>query len=126
MRLLTVADLTEYLWGAADILRGSIDASEYLEIVSGMLILKRASDQPGFLRVPDSARWSHIVVYSGRELGHVLDEALANWRTATQNCWLALWRAAISLGALALHSCKILLTISAIFRWTTIIWNSVM
>ena len=52
MRLLTVAKLTENLWGAANILRGSIDASEYLDIVSRMLILKRASDQPDFLRVP--------------------------------------------------------------------------
>lgn len=76
MRLLTVADLTEYLQGAANILRGSIDASEYLEIVSRMLILKRASDQPGLLHVPDRARWSHIVMHSGRELGRVLDEAL--------------------------------------------------
>ena len=76
MRLLTVAKLTEDLWRAADILRGSIDASEYLEIVSRILILKRASDQPGFLRVPDRAQWSHIVVYPGKELGHVLDEAL--------------------------------------------------
>jgi type I restriction enzyme M protein len=76
MRLLSVAKLTEDLWKAADILRGSIDASEYLDIVSRILILKRASDQPGFLRVPDRAQWSHIVVYPGKELGHVLDEAL--------------------------------------------------
>ena len=62
--------------GGRQILRGSIDSSEYLDIVSGMLILKRASDQPGFLRVPDLARWSHIVMHSGRELGQVLDEAL--------------------------------------------------
>ena len=76
MRLLTVTSLTEFLWEAANILRGSIDYSEYLDIISRMLILKRASDQPGFLRVPDHAQWSHITEYGGRELGHALDEAL--------------------------------------------------
>lgn len=82
MNLLSVESLTERLWGAADILRGSVDSSGYLEIVSRMLILKRASDQPGFLRVPDRAQWSYIVAQSDRDLGHVVDEAMRQLETS--------------------------------------------
>ena len=76
MKLLSAAELAEYLQGAANILRGSMDSSEYLEIVSGIFILKRASDQPGFLRIPELAHWSNVVARSYREPGRVLDEAL--------------------------------------------------
>lgn len=76
MSLLTVTQLTRHLFGAADILRGRTDASEYLDIISRMLILKRASDQPGIVLVPDRARWSHIVAAEDWTLGQVLNAAL--------------------------------------------------
>jgi type I restriction enzyme M protein len=76
MRLLSTEDLADHLWHAADILRSSTDASEYIEIISKMLLLKRASDQPGILRVPEGAQWSHIAARPGRELGNALDKAL--------------------------------------------------
>lgn len=76
MSLLTVTQLTQDLWDAANILRGSMDASEYPGIISRMLILKRASDQPGLLLVPDRARWSYIIESEDRVVGHVLNEAL--------------------------------------------------
>jgi type I restriction enzyme M protein len=85
MSPLTVTQLTQDLWGAADILRGRMDASEYLDIISGMLILKRASDQPGLLLVPDRAHWSHIVESGGRELGHTLNEALHRLKLSNQD-----------------------------------------
>jgi len=42
---LTTANLEGYLWSAADILRGSIDSSDYKNYIFGLLFLKRLSDR---------------------------------------------------------------------------------
>ena len=42
---LSVAQLENYLWSAADILRGSIDSSDYKTYIVGLLFLKRLSDR---------------------------------------------------------------------------------
>ena len=42
---LTVDQLEGYLWSAADILRGSIDSSDYKNYIFGLLFLKRLSDR---------------------------------------------------------------------------------
>ena len=96
---LTTSELESRLWGAADILRGQIDSSDYKNYIFSMLFLKRLSDRfaeevesavaGGLARevaegdhdeheffVPPEARWSAIVRES-RNLGEVVNRASA-------------------------------------------------
>ena len=93
---LTTEKLEGYLWSAADILRGSIDSSDYKGFIFGMLFLKRLSDrfeeecdalrsQPNAdpddpdehdFFVPKRARWSEIQrIATG--VGETLNKACA-------------------------------------------------
>ena len=96
---LSVAQLEQYLWSAADILRGSIDSSDYKTYIFGLLFLKRLSDcfeeeaeklvadglsetvawtdpdeHPFF--VPDRARWAAIQK-TATNIGEALNKACA-------------------------------------------------
>ena len=41
---LTLAELERHLWGAADLLRGSIDSGDFKHYIFGLLFYKRLSD----------------------------------------------------------------------------------
>ena len=97
--VLTVAQLEQYLWSAADILRGSIDSSDYKTYIFGLLFLKRLSDrfeeeaekliakgEPEDVAwsdpdehqffVPDRARWDAIQ-RTANNIGETLNKACA-------------------------------------------------
>ena len=97
--LLSVSQLERYLWSAADILRGSIDSSDYKSYIFGLLFLKRLSDRfeeeaeklvaDGVAEtvawtdldehrffVPNRARWSTIQKQA-TNIGETLNEACA-------------------------------------------------
>lgn len=94
---LTVDQLERYLWSAADILRGSIDSSDYKNFIFGLLFLKRLSDvfeeeaekliaqgEPADLAwsdpdyhpffVPKRARWSELQKVA-TNIGEALNKA---------------------------------------------------
>ena len=97
--VLSVAQLEQYLWAAADILRGSIDSSDYKNYIFGLLFLKRLSDRfeeeaekliaagvPNTVAwsdadehqffVPDRARWGTIQKRA-TDIGETLNKACA-------------------------------------------------
>ncbi|NRG47793.1 type I restriction-modification system subunit M [Bacillus sp. CRN 9] len=65
MGKLTLQELETHLWKSADILRGSIDSSDYKSYIFGLLFLKRLSD--GF-----DERKLQLVEEHGEEIGSLL------------------------------------------------------
>ena len=45
MEKLTLQKLEKTLWDAADILRGELNAAQYMDYIFGLLFLKRMNDQ---------------------------------------------------------------------------------
>lgn len=77
MRPLTATQLTQRLIDTAEAIRASIGPTSSLGVVSMMLVLKRASDQPGTLYVPKWAQWSQVIsIPEAREPGRQLFETM--------------------------------------------------
>ncbi|GAQ66713.1 N-6 DNA methylase [Streptomyces scabiei] len=75
-RPLTVDSLDFFLMQSADLLRDEVKPSELAHFIGSLLLLKRASDQPGPLLVPDIARWPYVAQHSGSSAGETVNRAL--------------------------------------------------
>ncbi|MCB0033402.1 MAG: type I restriction-modification system subunit M N-terminal domain-containing protein, partial [Anaerolineales bacterium] len=94
---LTQQELESYLWGAANILRGLIDAGDYKQYIFPLLFFKRLSDvwdeeytaayadsdNDGYAQamanerfvIPDGAHWTQVRE-TAKEVGRAIQEAL--------------------------------------------------
>lgn len=86
---LSQKELEAHLWGAANLLRGKIDSSDFKHYIFGLLFYKRLSDvcdeedaepsEPGerLIRVPSRMRWSNVCQATTR-IGERLNKAFAD------------------------------------------------
>lgn len=94
---LDLQTLETWLWDSADILRGSVDSSDFKNYIFGLMFLKRVSDvfdeeieklvaEEGYdaedayddvhIKVPEEARWSTLIKKT-QNIGQALDMAFA-------------------------------------------------
>ena len=97
MTLLSLSALETWLWDSADILRGSIDSSDFKNYIFGLLFLKRANDvfeeeveniiqteminrkeaeAETYFLIPEEARWKALTGKT-ENIGEALDKAFA-------------------------------------------------
>jgi type I restriction enzyme M protein len=83
----TIKELKDTLWKAANKLRGSLSASQYKDVVLGLVFLKYVSDAhgerpDGEFAVPPAARWNFLADSVKTNIGQLADEAMDALMTA--------------------------------------------
>ncbi|MEV0591795.1 N-6 DNA methylase [Nonomuraea cavernae] len=73
MKKLTCSEVFAKLLAAADALRGTV--RDPFDLLAGLVILKRAHDQPGFLRTPHPSPWVSLISGDRSRLGSGVTEA---------------------------------------------------
>src|SRR5207237_3924740 len=97
MGKLSLETLESWLWSSANILRGSIDSSDFKNYIFGLLFLKRANDvfeeevqiivdrdgisrqdaeDETYFKIPPEARWDEIKKHT-ENIGVALDKGFA-------------------------------------------------
>ena len=77
----TMKELKATLWKAADKLRGSLSASQYKDVILGLVFLKHVSDtadeqSDGVFTVPPVARWKFLADNAKADIGQLVDQAM--------------------------------------------------
>ena len=76
-------ELKETLWKAANKLRGTLPASQYKDVILGLIFLKYVSDADderpnGEFKVPPAARWKSLADNAKADnIGQLVDQAMA-------------------------------------------------
>ncbi len=83
----TMKELKDTLWKAADKLRGSLSASQYKDVILGLVFLKYISDADdegaaNVFVVPPAARWKFLVDNAKANIGELVDAAMDAIMTA--------------------------------------------
>ena len=83
----TDKELKDTLWKAANKLRGSLSASQYKDVILGLVFLKYVSDANdegpvNVFVVPPAARWKFLVDNAKANIGELIDDAMDAIMTA--------------------------------------------